>query len=163
MKNLSDVLQVDKKLRTFGVHAQEISEQLIHLLTALMKKEQSNQKHRDLLISLTQDKQNEISAEVNSIISELKEIKAQLKQDPDNDIAKASYEQKHAELDAVELKRANLAETLKEMRSMVETDNVIGADVEGVLKSLKKYNNSFSEDFISALHILGKIKGGQNE
>ncbi|MFK3878963.1 hypothetical protein [Pantoea agglomerans] len=163
MKNLSDILKVDKKLRTFGVHAQEISEHLINLLTAFTKKEQSNSKHRDLLISLAQERKGEILAEITSKVAELDEIKVRLQQDPDNVVDKNLYQKKRDELEVVELKRENLADTLKEMRTMVEDDQMIGADVEDVLKSLKKYNNSFSEDFISALHIVGKIKDGQNE
>lgn len=163
MINLSDLLQVDKKLRAFGVNAQGISEQLILLLTALMQKEKSNQKHRDLLVSLAQDKQLEISSEVELLGNEINELRAQLDKDPDNEHLKKKRKDKLKELNQVELKRASLGEVLSEMRSMIEADDVIGDDVESVLKSLRKYNKSFSEDFISALDIIRKMKGNNHE
>jgi len=163
MINLSDLLQVDKKLRTFGVNAQDVSEQIILLLTALMKKEKSNQKHRDLLIALVQEKQLEISSKVDSLDKEISEIRAQQDKEPDNEAVKEKRIKKLNELSEVELKRASVGEVLKEMRSMIEADDVIGDDVESVLKSLRKYNKSFSEDFISALDIIRKMKGDNHE
>ncbi|MDJ0025123.1 hypothetical protein QM543_17750 [Pantoea eucrina] len=128
-----------------------------------MKKEKSNQKHRDLLIALVQEKQLEISSKVDSLDKEISEIREQQDKEPDNEAVKEKRIKKLNELSEVELKRASVGEVLKEMRSMIEADDVIGDDVESVLKSLRKYNKSFSEDFISALDIIRKMKGNNHE
>ncbi|EKM6459538.1 hypothetical protein PU850_004066 [Cronobacter dublinensis] len=162
MQNISELLQVDKKMRTFGVHAQEVSDHLINLLKALAEKEKSNQKHRDLLITLLNEKKDKIASQVNLLSQEIQLIKDRLAEDPDNDEEKEKLIRKTKELDLCENERVNLADMINQMKSMIETDNVIGEDVESVLRSLKKYNKSFSDDFIAALDIIRNMKGNHH-
>lgn len=162
MQNISELLQVDKKMRTFGVHAQEVSEHLIHLLKALAEKEKSYQKHRDLLITLIKEKQDKLVLQVNSLSHDVKLINEKLVEDPDNQKEKEKLNLKLKELGLCEDERHNLADMINQMKFMIENDNVIGEDVEDVLKSLKKYNKSFSDDFIAALEIIRNMKGSHH-